>query len=754
MTVPHPTYEIEPLFCDVLKDSGEDLKVAKQTQSILAEHWYKHWETQNHQSVSSDPATTPFFLPGHKEITADFIENARDCHHFQAFGVRNPQHDTIRACIACQVWSGPVPIEVVDPSTFALGAIWGLSVPRQEFASTEEATRVAVSLIQAASLQLQRHDCKKALTLALDEQTKEWFHLAGFQSGNMLTLTLTENQTLKDTEKEQQTPFNVTQEDANSDSIVCDHWHKMWLDVGMPAESLKPSFQKDTLGFIDHARKTLQYKTLVAKSTESGKVLGSVSCQIWQGPFPQIVHSQYFQYGSIWAVYVDPMYRRQGIGKALMKETLQYLHGIGCDIAMLVAASSMGQSLYESLGFAPNNALVCDLTDPLPAEPKPNDVDARDLLSETSRSGHRDKKQQLSKELAMRLVREAGMKDPESETNLTALLSATLPQLNAVFENHDKKSRIITVVTEIQKRHEQEEKEQANRESRDDDQHKGFSCSYIDPEDNWFTQNKKRFGKGFDLKRLANDPEQLAQKFDKLSTYYDQWTVGNRSKVERFIVQSARHWISSMSSPSTGLRVLDVACGIGLQGQILRLCGYQGHLVGTDISAGMIERTMERGCYDQAFVANANQPFLVDTPSLKANDDDDKLFDVVICTGAMELLNQRQVLQNAASVLKGNPHEESSVAQQGGQLWVSFQLVDSCSSDPSNGNSSTAHQNVHGIAEQEAMKLLDETGFDVMTKEVVPDAFYTPSPMQDGSLLPVPYLFVLAQKKRAASSKP
>ena len=393
----------------------------------------------------------------------------------------------------------------------------------------------------------------------------------------------------------------------------------------------------------------------------------------------------------------------------------------------------------------PNNALVCVLTTPPP--PPIQSLDSGNCVccvegredEEITQPGHNesDKNQLLVCELAMRLAK-AGMTDPHMETNVEALLSATMQQLLAAFDGHPARNDIIQAVTEIQQREEN-------------------NLNYVDPNDNWFTRNITRFGKGFDMNDLATDTNKLVRKFDRLSAHYDHWAVGNRSKVERFIVQCARsNTLFQLHDATT--RVLDIACGIGLQGQILRMCGYKGHLVGIDISPGMIERTVARGCYNNALVGNAYEAFHFSNLQQQQQHDDD-LFDVVVCTGAMELLvpHEQRALENFASVLKPDV----------GQLWVSFQLDNSSSTavDTDTKNNvkrrsgehictvdhcgSTTHQNVFGITEDKAVDLLQKAGFEVLTKEIVDDAFYTPSPLQNGTLLPVPYLFIVAGRRQS-----
>jgi len=249
------------------------------------------------------------------------------------------------------------------------------------------------------------------------------------------------------------------------------------------------------------------------------------------------------------------------------------------------------------------------------------------------------------------------------------------------------------------------------------------SGTYIDPENNWFTRNVVRFGAGFDMKALTAEPGMLASKFDRLSNKYDQWTVGNQCTYYHWLARASRSAADSLRSAEA--TVLDVACGIGLPGHTLRLCSFEGRMLGTDISPGMLSLARERRVYDRLFVANANEGLALDESSI----------DLVVCVGAMELLEHRPVLAEFARILRPP-----------GQLWASFQWEDAIDEDGVPVPSPTAHQNVVGVTLPQLMAELEEAGFDAKaaTIEKSACAFYTPSPKQDGSLLAVPYLYVTA----------
>ena len=100
----------------------------------------------------------------------------------------------------------------------------------------------------------------------------------------------------------------------------------MWRDVGIPEEASIPHMQDVILSFILHAREHLQYQTFIARCNSTQQVVGSCSCQIWEGPFPKVVKPSVFQLGTIWAVYVHPAFRRQGIATSLMILALAHLY--------------------------------------------------------------------------------------------------------------------------------------------------------------------------------------------------------------------------------------------------------------------------------------------------------------------------------------------------------------------------------------------------------------------------------------------
>jgi len=246
--------------------------------------------------------------------------------------------------------------------------------------------------------------------------------------------------------------------------------------------------------------------------------------------------------------------------------------------------------------------------------------------------------------------------------------------------------------------------------------------TFIDPTSNWFTENIARFGGGFDMKALTAEPGRLARKFDRLAERYDHWTAGNRCSYYHWLARASRAARPALRAADAS--IVDVACGIGLPGHTLRLCGFTGQMIGSDISHGMLTQARQRRVYDRLLEADANRGLGLRSASV----------DLVVCMGAMELLDHG-VLREFARILRPR-----------GELWASFQWEGGVGEDGQAIPNPTEHQNVCGVTLPQLTNELQAAGFDVSTARIERSAcaFYTPSPKQDGSLLPVPYLYVTA----------
>ncbi|ARQ12254.1 GCN5-related N-acetyltransferase protein (plasmid) [Rhizobium etli] len=80
------------------------------------------------------------------------------------------------------------------------------------------------------------------------------------------------------------------------------------------------------------------------------EIAGSVSCQLHQSPFPEVIRPEQRLHGYIWSVYVAEAFRRRGIALALTNRAVDYLKSIGCTTAV-IHASDAGEPVYCSVGF-------------------------------------------------------------------------------------------------------------------------------------------------------------------------------------------------------------------------------------------------------------------------------------------------------------------------------------------------------------------------------------------------------------------
>ncbi|NEP11400.1 MAG: GNAT family N-acetyltransferase [Symploca sp. SIO2C1] len=158
------------------------------------------------------------------------------------------------------------------------------------------------------------------------------------------------------------TPENLNFREATpqEDSIIAEHFYQMWRDNNVPADSIKSNWLELELQFINEARQELCYKAFVAEV--DNLVVGSASCQLFRGLYPNILVKEHRKYGYIWNVYVETPYRNQGLAKKLTLLACDYLKLLGCT-RVILHASPLGKPVYDRLGFQQSNEMRLDLTD-------------------------------------------------------------------------------------------------------------------------------------------------------------------------------------------------------------------------------------------------------------------------------------------------------------------------------------------------------------------------------------------------------
>jgi ribosomal protein S18 acetylase RimI-like enzyme len=155
--------------------------------------------------------------------------------------------------------------------------------------------------------------------------------------------------------------FNVLIREAiaQEDWLIAEHFYQLWLDNQVSPELIKTNYREITLEFIKNARQKLNFKAYFAEA--EGQIIGSASCQIFEGLYPLILSESCRKYGYIWGVYVEPKYRGQGIGKQLTQSAIAHLKSIDCTHVVLNASPS-GKPVYASLGFIEGNGMWLDIS--------------------------------------------------------------------------------------------------------------------------------------------------------------------------------------------------------------------------------------------------------------------------------------------------------------------------------------------------------------------------------------------------------
>jgi len=606
------------------------------------------------------------FIPNFAEATTGFIDHARAKLEYKTFAAFSNENKLV-ATVSCQVWDGTMPCACVSKE-FKVGTMWAVYVQPES-----RRKGIATKLVQACIEHWKAIGCTAAVLIYASDAGRRIYERLGFAKDNMLFLDLPAFPGSKTTAKTETVGWSVSPADSKSDPVLVQNWRKVWLESGTAAVNLKKDVATTTTEFISRARDTLEFQSFVARDS-LGNVVGSAACQTWEGPLPLVIQERTFKLGSVWGIYVDPAHRRKGIGERLLQCCAEHLASIGCKRAITLANSGKAASWLKRRGFDPSNAMTLALQPSVPAAAQAGET----LQLPTN----------VTDEALVDLRRTVPGLAGAEDQKLAWLLRANANQLRALSLAAEEESGVVAV----QKR-------------------QGL---WMDPEDNWFTRNVSRFGKGFDMEQLGKDRAKLTSKFDRLSPNYEAWTLGNRSVVEDWVAKmmhdAEQHGVLTARS-----HVLDVACGAGLMGHTLRMVGYGGMLSGVDISPGMVDQAHGRRCYDVLWAQDVREGVEAETGSA----------DVVLCTGAMELLNVTTALTEFRRLLSST-----------GELWITFQLRDAAQKD------STAHQHVQGMEMSDIERELCEHGFNVRSVETCASAFFTPSPAQDGSLLPVPYAFL------------
>jgi uncharacterized protein (DUF952 family)/ribosomal protein S18 acetylase RimI-like enzyme len=139
------------------------------------------------------------------------------------------------------------------------------------------------------------------------------------------------------------------------DRLIARHFYRMWRDNDVAPERLRADWEARVVAFVAAARRDSAYRGFIAELEGIG-IVGSTSCQLFTGLYPDVLEPAHRLYGYLWGVYVEPDHRRRGIARDLTQAALDYLRSIGCSQVRL-HASPAGRPVYAELGFEATNEM-------------------------------------------------------------------------------------------------------------------------------------------------------------------------------------------------------------------------------------------------------------------------------------------------------------------------------------------------------------------------------------------------------------
>jgi len=146
------------------------------------------------------------------------------------------------------------------------------------------------------------------------------------------------------------TTRSATLEDA---PLLTAHRHAMFAEMG---KTTNEALETMSLHFAPWVRRMLaEGKYLGWIVEEEGRPVASTSLFLLEWP-PHLLDPSGDRRGYLLNMYVDPVYRRQGVAKNLVKVCLDETRRRGIRVAAL-HASDAGRPLYQRFGFAPTNEM-------------------------------------------------------------------------------------------------------------------------------------------------------------------------------------------------------------------------------------------------------------------------------------------------------------------------------------------------------------------------------------------------------------
>jgi ribosomal protein S18 acetylase RimI-like enzyme len=154
--------------------------------------------------------------------------------------------------------------------------------------------------------------------------------------------------------------FVVRQAGPTDIPLLAQHRAAMFRDMGQLASHQEERLARATAAYLRDALPRGEYLAWVAEENRTPPVtIGGAGVQlrpILPRPRPGDDDLELGPEAIVLNVYVEPAWRRRGVGEALMRAVLEALAARGVR-RIVLHASSHGRRLYERLGFVPTNEM-------------------------------------------------------------------------------------------------------------------------------------------------------------------------------------------------------------------------------------------------------------------------------------------------------------------------------------------------------------------------------------------------------------
>jgi len=154
--------------------------------------------------------------------------------------------------------------------------------------------------------------------------------------------------------------FDVRQANASDIPLLARHRAAMFRDMGRLASGSEASLVRATADYLREALPRGEYLAWVAQTTSSSpEPIGGAGVQlrpILPRPRSSGDGIELGPEAIVLNVYVEPAWRRRGVGERLMQSVLTALAERNVR-RIVLHASQDGRRLYERLGFVPTNEM-------------------------------------------------------------------------------------------------------------------------------------------------------------------------------------------------------------------------------------------------------------------------------------------------------------------------------------------------------------------------------------------------------------